>query len=487
MAAGRLGLATGIVAALLLAAPAHAEPWAGVGDAALRSDITLLSQAGLLDSLTTHWPMPWAGVAAQLSDDAALAALPRYIQDAARRVRARAEHDTAPGLRLGLLAQGTNEPALIRGFDALGNGEGQVQGLGDFNHADTSVHLALGAITGTPRENGRFAADGSFVAQRVGAVTVYAGEVSHWWGPGWVSALSYSNNARPIPQLGIASSMPHVFKTPLLSWIGPWRAEFVFGLLDGPRVARNTLFDGLRVTFNPAAGLEIGLARTQFLCGEGHSCNPIGDYFNFQNDQNRASPTNDQGIIDVKYSNRVGGRPFEIYGQVMNEDSSPITNSYTSYLAGASIWLPVGNTALRLTGEYVSSISTFSLFAFNQPRYGITYNNFQYPDGARYRGRTVGFGLDSDSRLASLQGSLTDTRGRSYTLSLHHAIVSTPFTGAANPITTTAVTINYAEAQVAVPIRWADVRVAGRVQDDQPRPKHGATAAIEASLVFHVR
>ncbi len=474
-------------AALLCVAPAAAEPWASVGDAGLRSDITLLAQAGLLDSLTTQWPMPWTGVAAQLSDDAALARLPRYIQNAARRVRARAEADTAPGLRAGLLAQGTNQPALIRGFDALGNGKGQLQGLTDWNHGDTSVHLALGAISGTPRDRGRFAADGSVIAQRIGAVTLYGGAVSHWWGPGWVSALSYSNNARPIPQIGIASSLPHVFKTPLLSWIGPWRAEFVYGILDGPRLARNTLFNGLRVTFNPAPGLEIGLARTQFLCGTGHSCNPLSDYFNLQNDGKRASPANDQGVFDIKYSNRIGGRPFEIYTQILNEDSNPIVVSSSSYLVGASIWLPVGDAALRLTGEYVSSIATADLFSFNRVSYGNTYNNGQYPDGARYRGRTVGFSLDSDSRLASVQGSLTDTRGRTWTLGLHHAIVSTPFTGTANPITTTPVTINYAEAQASVPTRWADFRVAARLQDDQPRPRRGVAAAIEATLIFRLR
>ena len=479
-------LVAGFAAALAGAVPAVAEPWASVGDSGLRSDITLLAQAGVLDSLTTHWPIPWTGVAAQLDDNATLARMPRYIQDAARRVRARAERDTAPGLRAGLLLEGTNRPALIRDFDALGNGKGQVQGIGDFNSGDTSVHLAVGAISGTPRDRGRFAADGSVVAQRIGAVRVYAGEVAHWWGPGWVSALSYSNNARPIPQVGIASSMPHVFTTPLLSWIGPWRAEFMFGILDGPRIAPNTLFNGLRVSINPAPGLELGVARTQFLCGRGHSCNPLRDYFNFQNDASRASPTNDQGVFDFKYSNRVAGRPYEVYAQIMNEDSSPIKHSASSYLVGGSIWLPVGATALRLTGEYVSTISTLDLFSFNTPFYGVSYTNFQYPDGARYRGRTVGFSLDSDSRLASLQAGLTDTAGRTYTVSLHHAIVSTPFTGTANPITTTPVTINYGEAKVSVPLRWADVRVAGRVQDDQPRPKRGFAAAFEASLVFHM-
>lgn len=481
------------VAALLgMAAPTHGEPWGGVGDAGLRSDITLLAHAGLLDQLTTMWPVPWAGVAAQLSDEAALARLPVYIQRAARRVRARAEADTAPGLRYGAFLQGTNEPALIRDFGANGIGKGQAQALLDYNSGGTSVHLALGGITGQPRDRGRLAADDSLIAQRVGPVTLYAGQVSHWWGPGWISSLSYSNNARPIPQVGIASTMPQVFATPLLSWIGPWRAEFLFGYLDGPRVARHTLFDALRVTFNPLPGFEVGLSRVETLCGDGHQCSPIKTYFDFQNNAKKASVTSGQGLFDFKYSNRVRGMPYEVYAQFMNEDSSPIVHSFTSYLAGASLWVPVGDTALRLTGEYTSSIATENLFGFKTVGYGVSYNNTMYPlDGMRYRYRTIGYSLDSDSTLASLQAGLTDKAGRGYTVSLHHARIARPLTDAQsyaiNVVTTAPVTINYAEAQVTWPTKFAEIRILGRVQDDQPRPQRGATAAIEASLRFRLR
>ena len=41
----------------------------------------------------------------------------------------------------------------------------------------------------------------------------------------------------------------------------------------------------------------------------------------------------------------------------------------------------------------------------------------------RYRGRTIGFSLDDDSRLVSLQGSWSDSGGRFYELSFHHADV----------------------------------------------------------------
>ncbi len=46
--------------------------------------------------------------------------------------------------------------------------------------------------------------DDTYIAQQIGGVAVYAGYLTHWWGPGWISALSLSNNASPIPQIGIS-------------------------------------------------------------------------------------------------------------------------------------------------------------------------------------------------------------------------------------------------------------------------------------------
>jgi hypothetical protein len=105
----------------------------------------------------------------------------------------------------------------------------------------------------------------------------------------------------------------------------------------------------------------------------------------------------------------------------------------------------------------------------------------------RYRDRTLGFSLDSDSRLLTLQGNLTDSHDRSYTLSLHRARVSTLQTGAANIVSSAPVTINYMEARVVVPTKVADFSFGGRLQDDRPRPDKGFGGAVEAAVTFHLR
>ena len=94
----------------------------------------------------------------------------------------------------------------------------------------------------------------------------------------------------------------------------------------------------------------------------------------------------------------------------------------------------------------------------------------RYPDGMRYRGRTIGFSLDDDLRLLSLQGAWSDSGGRFYELSFHHANIGNSHSLGANILSPAPVTINMGEARVSLPFRWMKLDLAGRLQDDQPPP-----------------
>jgi hypothetical protein len=48
--------------ASLVAARAAADPWIAPGDARLRHDLQLLSDAGIVHAPLTAWPVPWAEV-----------------------------------------------------------------------------------------------------------------------------------------------------------------------------------------------------------------------------------------------------------------------------------------------------------------------------------------------------------------------------------------------------------------------------------------
>ncbi len=58
--------------AVLAATQVHAAPWAEAGDAALRSDLETLANAGVINDLTMQWPLPWDRILRRLSDDSVL-------------------------------------------------------------------------------------------------------------------------------------------------------------------------------------------------------------------------------------------------------------------------------------------------------------------------------------------------------------------------------------------------------------------------------
>ena len=482
-----LSAAVALAAPAFVAAPVQASPWAEVGDNQLRSDIELLAAAGVIDGVTTHWPLPWQSLVRAIQH-ATLSRQPASVQAAAQRVLRRAHGENRAGLSATLTFDATNAPSVVYGFDGMGRGKGQGQLSIGGNAGIFSGRISLGGFAqGFHGNQLKLMPDGTYLSARLGDTLVYAGYLNHWWGPGQISALSLSNNARPMPQIGIERSSTTASSWPVLNWLGPWQMEFLLGTMDGPRIQRDTYYNALRFTFNPAPGLEIGLARTEMFCGQGHPCSPIRDYFHFANTDTNLDNTNDQGLIDIKYSHVFGGVPAQFYMQLMNEDSSPVVTSGTSHLFGASLFLPVGGeNPLKVTAEYTNSWATHDIFSFGNYFYGFSYNNGAYPDGMRYRGRTLGFSLDNDSSLLSLQGSWRDAAGRFYELSLHHATIGSSHSLGRNILSPTPVLINMGEARVSLPLamgeRGLKLDLAGRLQDEQLRPNSGFAAAIEASL-----
>ncbi|HUE63674.1 MAG TPA: hypothetical protein VMO78_04800, partial [Rhizomicrobium sp.] len=103
------------------------------------------------------------------------------------------------------------------------------------------------------------------------------------------------------------------------------------------------------------------------------------------------------------------------------------------------------------------------------------------PDGMHYRGRTLGFSLDTDSTLLSLQAGWSDTADRFYELSLHHAVIGN-HRADVNVVSQIPVIVNMAEARLSLPWRSWKIDLDGRLQDDQPRPHKGFAAGAEIAL-----
>jgi len=481
---------------LMCAGVADAGVWTSVDDAPLRSDIELLASVRVVDNVATHWPLPWAGLLDRLNVSDGLATQPDYIRVVADRLRQVGTAATRPGgPRASLVVDGTGSPAVIRGYDALGRQTLQSQASLEMVWDSTVVHLNVGAQSTNKHDHQIFVADGSYIAQRLGDTVVYAGYVPHWWGPGWISALSLSTNARPMPQVGFSRVSTAPFESRWLRWLGPWQVEFFVGVLDGPRVSRNTIYDGLRVSISPLPGLEVGFSRTDEMCGSGHTCKPLAAYFDVRNNDAHVDEVNDEATMDLRYTGNVGQLSYAVYAQFMNEDTNPFVVSGTSHLYGSSIWLPFEDGVGRLTVEYANSVATHDIWGGGNLK-GYAYNNWGYLDGMRYRNRTLGFSLDSDSVLSSVQASFTDHAARTYSVTYHHAQISDlalsngQSTTWINVVTSLPVTINEVQARISLPLEVSDthlrLQLEGRLADDQPRPNHGRLATAELALTFGI-
>src|SRR6056297_4124207 len=63
----RLLIGAAAIILAVAATPLYADPWAKPGDLALRHDVQLLADAGIIKSPVSTWPIPWGTLAADLS------------------------------------------------------------------------------------------------------------------------------------------------------------------------------------------------------------------------------------------------------------------------------------------------------------------------------------------------------------------------------------------------------------------------------------
>jgi hypothetical protein len=494
-------LRAALLLSLLLSTGAKAEPWLEVGDRTMRSDFEILVAAGVLDGPVTTWPIP-AGELSHLSEPARLDGQPQYVQFAAHRILNRLIGEGQPqGLVPEAWLRATNEPDVVRDFgtlarDKVGGEVGVVLDTNKFSGA-----LRVSSQPQLDDQNSQLALDGSYLSFLLWNWQLYGGFVDQWFGPGWTSSLILSNNARPMPKIGIMRNDPHAFETPWLSWLGPWQFSSFIGVLNGPRIDGDTIYGAVRFTFEPLHGLEIGLTRTSELCGKNHHCNPL-DEFHFTNTASSPSPVNDEAAVDLKYTRSFGSLSVSPYVQLMNEDTGPFVHANTSYLIGASLAGPFGQDGAhwRVTAEYTDTIATLNWFGFGKLDYGAAYNDGKYVDGMRYRGRTLGFSLDSDSRLFSLAGALTDPDGWTYRLVYYRANINSdqlaglvpvvypdqlyPDPNESNVVSAQPVQIDQVEAGLSIPLRPLTFDFSVRDQDNRPYPSGGGKLSGEIGISY---
>jgi len=396
-----------IILLVFVASGALAGPVAPPGDIGLRHDIQVLADYGAITGPVTAWPLSWDAIAADLQAAADnKIALPAAVQQTMDRVLARANRETQRGkYRINGRLSASEKPTRIRGFENSPREDAELSAGVSWFKGRVSLDLNIAGVN-DPDDNQDVRADGSRIALDLGNISVAVSTMDRWWGPGWDGSLILSNNARPIPALTLSRILTKPFNSKWLSWLGPWDVSVLWGRLENERVIPNARFFGMRVTIRPLKSLEIGFSRTAQWCGDGRPCD-LGTFKNlFLGKDNRGdagtTPENEPGNqlagFDLRWSNTWLGQPSAFYAQAIGEDEA---GGFPSRYLGQLGIETSGYFRDRWSYRWYAELAGTSCDFIKDDIWNCAYNHGIYETGYRYRGRAIGHGAESDSRIVS--------------------------------------------------------------------------------------
>jgi hypothetical protein len=410
-----------LIICLLTAHSAVAGPWLAPGDMALRSDLQLLADAGVLTAPITTWPLAWGDIAASLDTRAA------DLRPDEMAALARVERELSEAMRTGHIilkahASAAANPRQIRTFEDGPREDAEI-GVGVEWTGDWFAVNLEGQWVDDPDDGDDWRADNSYIGVALGNWMIAGSTQERFWGPGWQSSLIMSNNARPFPAITLERNSTAAFKTKWLSWLGQWDAAVIFGFLEKDRAIPDAQMFGLRFNFKPLPNLEIGVSRSALWCGDGQSCDldSFADVL-FRGDDGFGGDSNpDQlGGFDVRWSSSLFEVPFALYGQMIGEDESSFWPTQWLGQFGAETW---GNWdglgRYRFYFEWADTECNFRLYQSirgddDGSNPGCAYSSSTYKTGQHYKGPSFAHSFDADSSVFTLGGMLNDEADHSW-------------------------------------------------------------------------
>jgi len=390
---------------------ANASPWISASDQRLRHHIQYLADNNIITVPITTWPLMWSGVISDVNA-ADYAQLNEQALWSLQYVKHAFSEQNEGALRLNAQINASSDVKAIKHFSDNRREQTQAATSIDWIGKKTAVHLAATAVD-NPLDKDTWRADGSFISYTLGNWALTAGAIDRWWGPGWHSSLTLSNNARPIPGFSLQrkNSDAFDFKSPWLSWlsyIGPWQFTGHAGQLESNRHIPEAYFLGARFSFKPLKQLEIALSRTAQWGGEGRpqSFGSLKDLL--LGDDNRGSgdialdgsnePGNQQASVDMRYSFATANLSNAIYFQFTGEDEAGGLPSRGIIQLGLESSFMYRNMQHRLIVETIDTTSE----SYSEERFNYTYEHGIYKSGYRYKQRPIGASVDNDSRYITL-------------------------------------------------------------------------------------
>jgi hypothetical protein len=199
-------------------------------------------------------------------------------------------------------------------------------------------------------------------------------------------------------------------------------------VLDDERVVNDALLFGMRGSFRPVRGLEIGISRTAQWCGDGRVCDLKTFLRMLNGNDNQGAnvdpedePGNQLGGIDIRWT-LPRQIPLALYLQWIAEDTRKTgaqLHQWSQQL-GVEYWGTLGNALHRTHFEIVNSSCHRGALGEGSKVPNCTYAHHIYQTGYRYKGRSLGFSGDSDSLSYSIGSTLVQSAGHTWNISLRH-------------------------------------------------------------------
>ncbi|WP_076411098.1 capsule assembly Wzi family protein [Shewanella sp. UCD-KL12] len=394
---------------LLSCASAQAAWWVEPNDLALRADIQLLADTGIILQPVTTYPLMWAGLKQDM-DKAEIKNLSAMQASAYERVMTAYKKDHQSfSSEIKVAAASDTARFLGFGHDYRDKAETTV-------NAEVTKEWFSGRVSASyhydPIDGNSARLDNSFAAVLLGNWIVSAGAQQKYWGPGWDTGLIQTTNARPMPGITLSRNNSEAFETPWLSWAGPWTFTTSFSQMESDRYVPEAKHWGARGTLRPISQLEVGFSWTMQWGGEGYG-NSLSDWWDglFNGGGTEGELENGQENMlagyDFRWSDTAFGIPYGIYYERIHEDYHNGKNQLINASNMGGVDFVLSNINTRVFIEYADTAASCGV---DDNVYNCMYEHGFYKDGYRYYGKSLGSTYDNDTR-SLVVGGITQLGG----------------------------------------------------------------------------
>jgi len=389
-----------------------AAPWVDVSDVYLRVNIQHLADAGFITTPVTTFPLMWIDIEKDLKKINV-----SRLNQAQRNAYFNIRH------QLGLAKQSrtvfkfnvaTQDPRFTSFGDKARSNSIVIQS----EYISDAFAMALTpSMYGSNNKTAESDFDGSYVAGILGNWVISLGKQDRWWGPGWDTSLSLTNNARPLPALALSRHSALPFTIPFTEYDIPWNMTTFMGIMDDNRTIKNTLLWGFRLNFKLTDNLEMGVSRLAQWAGRGRihdaktflrvlagqdNCGGTGP--TIEECANGEEPGNQMAGYDLRWSSTVFEQPLSVYFTLFAEDGDRKGGlsifGEERYQLGVDTRVTLFSNNWRV---YLEATDTYTICSDGVNGDGTSrigdcyYEHSTYSTGMRYEGRTIASLYENDS------------------------------------------------------------------------------------------